>query len=134
RHPCCSTESIRGRGFMGLLLKIVGSVWALLGAGNIIGMPWDKGSSLILTFGLIFNMLLFVIPGLVVYGIGAGVSKGRNIQSGLNKKCPFCAEVIKQEARFCRYCGRELSPAQTEVSNFRIILDSVITQTKGMNF
>jgi len=60
---------------MGALLKVVGVIWALIGLGNLIGMPWAENSSGLLTFGLMFNMLLFVIPGLVVYGIGAGIKK-----------------------------------------------------------
>jgi hypothetical protein len=60
---------------MGTLLKVVGAIWALIGLGNLIGMPWAESSEGILTFGLMLNMLLFVIPGLVVYGIGVGIKK-----------------------------------------------------------
>lgn len=53
------------RGFV----KIVGGVWALIGVGNIIGMPWGTTGSGMLTLGLILNMILFFFPGMVLYMI-----------------------------------------------------------------
>jgi hypothetical protein len=31
------------------------------------------------------------------------------------RKCPWCAEVIKADARICRFCGRELPPLPPEM-------------------
>lgn len=60
---------------MATLLRWVGGIWAVIGVGNLIGMPWTTAGQGLLTAGLMFNMLLFVVPGLIVYGIGSAISK-----------------------------------------------------------
>jgi hypothetical protein len=44
-----------------------------------------------------------------------------NITAGGTKKCPYCAETIKAEAKICRFCGKEqeqgVENIQTEVKN-----------------
>jgi hypothetical protein len=57
-----------------LLLLIVGAGWAILGLGNIVMMPWAEGGG-VLTFGVIFNMVLFILPGLILAGIGSALRK-----------------------------------------------------------
>lgn len=33
----------------------------------------------------------------------------QGVETGDNRKCPFCAEIIKAEAKICRFCQKELS-------------------------
>jgi hypothetical protein len=56
-------------------MQVVGFGWALLGAANIVMMISKRPESGIATFGLIFNVLLFVLPGLVVGALGSGLKK-----------------------------------------------------------
>jgi len=58
---------------MGKIAIFLGVVWTIVGIGNILLMPWGSSSTGLLTFGMIFNMILFILPGLVVYGIGKHV-------------------------------------------------------------
>jgi hypothetical protein len=73
---------------MAILLKILGGGWAFIGALNIVSMPWWAQSgdhSGWLSFGIIFNMFLFVVPGLSLYGFGALITKRRGSEPRLTQ-------------------------------------------------
>lgn len=42
------------------------------------------------------------------------VLERRKIKGGLFKKCPFCAELIKNQAIVCMHCGKDI-PESTDV-------------------
>lgn len=87
-----------------ILAILIGLIPAFIAQG--------KGKSFVLWW--IYGALIFIVAlphSLIMKADQQSIEK-QQLSEGM-KKCPFCAEMIKQDAKVCRYCGRDLATKET---------------------
>lgn len=87
-----------------LALLVVGGFIALFAGNFVLGLIL-----IIVAIGL--GMARDKFPNDETEVAEATIKSGnKSITESTNKKCPFCAETIKQEAVICRFCNRDVPP------------------------
>jgi hypothetical protein len=128
-YPSERSEARNNEGgptILGTILLVVGSFWAIIGFANCGGMfsQPDIGSG-VATFGLIFNTVLFVLPGLICAGVGqhlrtkAATSATQPLREPARPSlpefvCPRCRGGVDPRAVVCPNCRSEMLPIRRD--------------------
>ena len=96
---------------MGILGVLVTWLGLSIAAGCIAKNKGRSGAGSAF-LALFLSPLIGLIAALAAQPNAAEIEM-RQLKSSANRKCPFCAEVIKAEAKVCRQCGREVPSAAT---------------------
>lgn len=64
---------------------------------------------------VLISLLLSPLVGLIAAAVATPNERAvedARVASGTDRKCPYCAEVVKREATICRFCHKELQPPE----------------------
>ena len=93
------------------------TIWLML---SIAVGYWYRNKGESFFAGFILAVLMSPLLGALFVAISkrqTGSIEARALSSGEMQKCPFCAELIKPDARVCRYCNRDVPQVSAKASS-----------------